>query len=45
VPFAPEDMMKVVGVLANDRKCISAQSVRYQEMSLGVIKQIREEKM
>lgn len=36
--------MKVPEALANDRKRISGQSIRYQEMSLGVIKQIREEK-
>lgn len=37
--------MKVPEALANDRKHISEQSIRYQAMSLGVIKQIREGKM
>ena len=33
--------MKVSEAVANDRKRISGQSIRYQEMSLGVIKQIK----
>lgn len=37
--------MKVPGALANDRKRRSGQSIRYREMSLGVIKQIGEGKM
>lgn len=44
LPFTLEKVMKVPEALANDRKRISGQSIRYQEMSLGVIKQIREEK-
>ena len=40
-PFTLEKVMKVSEAVANDRKRISGQSIRYQEMSLGVIKQIK----